>query len=136
MQMNRRCYGRSHQDINHQPYCWYSDATARSISCSFAFRPVSGLASLDLPPSHKILPPVCFLGGIAHSGILADPHSLTVAGAAQVSGLNSLTCFPFNPSACRREPQSGAHFTTNNMFPLNQANHQGYKTHAQRRLTI
>ena len=35
---------------------------ARSISCSFALRPVSGLASLDLPPSHKIPLPI-YLGG-------------------------------------------------------------------------
>jgi cell division protein ZapB len=50
---------------------------------------------------------------ITHSGTLANPHSLTVAGAAQALGTEcSRTCFPFNSPATRRAPQSGAHFTT------------------------
>lgn len=53
----------------------------RSFPC-MVDRPVSGLASLDPPPSH----------GFGHSGYRVSPHLLTVAGAAQVSHL-----FPVSP---------------------------------------
>ncbi len=50
---------------------------------------------------------------IAHSGTQANPHSLTVAGAAQALGTEcSRTCFPFNSPARRRAPRSGANFIT------------------------
>jgi cell division protein ZapB len=71
---------------------------------------------------------------ISHSGILANPHSLTVAGAAQASGY-SLTCFPFNPSVARREPQSSAHFNTgvaNTSKRLRQKPQTAFKTPAYR----
>lgn len=46
-------------------------------------------------PGSQVL--TCRLPMIAHSGMMANPHSLTVAGAAQALG-TSLTCFPFNPA--------------------------------------
>jgi len=79
--------------------------TSPDITSELRLRPVSGLASFDLPPSHD-----------SHSGILANPHSLTVAGAAQVLERLFLTCFPFNLSVNRQAPQSGTNFSISSPY--------------------
>jgi hypothetical protein len=81
-------------------------------------RPVSGLASLDAPPSHARVRTVAEL---------ARPHSHTVAGAAQALARKSMagarvgtlqtprtatipsrTCFPFDPAAENRRGTLGS----------------------------
>ena len=78
--------------------CGGKKAEVEQRDCSYPMRHPQHLLFLLLPgrsPGSQVL--ICrlpmrspfpyILGGIAHSGILANPHSLTVAGAAQASGL-------------------------------------------------
>ena len=70
---------------------------------SIALRPVSGLASPDLSPSHDR----------SQWPIGKSTLAYRCGGSSGVRNSCSRTCFPFNSPATRRAPQSGAHSTTN-----------------------
>lgn len=78
-------------------------------------RPVSGLAGLDVSPSHELENSQWHQEPVSSS--LIRPHLLTVAGAAQAYRKSlfrgSLTWFPFNSTAAKRSKhlKRGGHST-------------------------
>jgi hypothetical protein len=78
------------------------------LEVPFALRPVSGLTSLDSPPSHDC-------SSQWHTG--KSTLAYRCGGSSGIGNHCSRTCFPFNSSARRRAPQSGAHFTTGLSHP-------------------